>query len=102
MYGMNRRLRGAARCEASLRSEEHTSELQSHVNLVCRLLLEKKKPLVPAPIFIVFQTIPSTENLAHPTFVHPFATSLFHFLDACSVLLPHLHAIFAFAYSPSY
>src|SRR5438477_7750794 len=29
------------RCDA--RSEEHTSELQSHVNLVCRLLLEKKK-----------------------------------------------------------
>src|SRR6266571_1807456 len=28
---------------AILRSEEHTSELQSHVNLVCRLLLEKKK-----------------------------------------------------------
>src|SRR5438477_7907873 len=27
----------------ALRSEEHTSELQSHVNLVCRLLLEKKK-----------------------------------------------------------
>src|SRR5438477_8576554 len=29
--------------EKSKRSEEHTSELQSHVNLVCRLLLEKKK-----------------------------------------------------------
>src|SRR5438477_6205229 len=28
---------------ATGRSEEHTSELQSHVNLVCRLLLEKKK-----------------------------------------------------------
>src|SRR4051812_49785699 len=28
---------------ADIRSEEHTSELQSHVNLVCRLLLEKKK-----------------------------------------------------------
>src|SRR5260370_21719239 len=27
------------------RSEEHTSELQSHLNLVCRLLLEKKKQL---------------------------------------------------------
>src|SRR5260370_7191123 len=26
-----------------MRSEEHTSELQSHLNLVCRLLLEKKK-----------------------------------------------------------
>src|SRR5260370_1581111 len=29
--------------ERSVRSEEHTSELQSHLNLVCRLLLEKKK-----------------------------------------------------------
>src|SRR5207237_4156434 len=28
---------------AAPRSEEHTSELQSHLNLVCRLLLEKKK-----------------------------------------------------------
>src|SRR5260370_26768829 len=27
------------------RSEEHTSELQSHLNLVCRLLLEKKKKM---------------------------------------------------------
>src|SRR5690242_21531866 len=32
---------GAAK-KGLLRSEEHTSELQSHVNLVCRLLLEKK------------------------------------------------------------
>src|SRR5688572_31749541 len=30
-------------CVAKLRSEEHTSELQSQSNLVCRLLLEKKK-----------------------------------------------------------
>src|SRR5260370_17406898 len=29
--------------ERMARSEEHTSELQSHLNLVCRLLLEKKK-----------------------------------------------------------
>src|SRR5260370_14136773 len=29
--------------DACHRSEEHTSELQSHLNLVCRLLLEKKK-----------------------------------------------------------
>src|SRR5438093_8369172 len=33
----------AARCPAVARSEEHTSELQSLTNLVCRLLLEKKK-----------------------------------------------------------
>src|SRR3954467_13459794 len=32
-----------------VRSEEHTSELQSHDNLVCRLLLEKKKSHVRRP-----------------------------------------------------
>src|SRR5260370_7662768 len=31
------------------RSEEHTSELQSHLNLVCRLLLEKKKKRITTP-----------------------------------------------------
>src|SRR2546430_14399784 len=31
-----------------VRSEEHTSELQSQSNLVCRLLLEKKKKKVPS------------------------------------------------------
>src|SRR2546430_4552390 len=44
-------LRGLVRCKAAeqwhhihqQRSEEHTSELQSQSNLVCRLLLEKKK-----------------------------------------------------------
>src|SRR5260370_8474447 len=34
----------AGRSRPSRRSEEHTSELQSHLNLVCRLLLENKKP----------------------------------------------------------
>src|SRR5438132_9723486 len=33
------------------RSEEHTSELQSHSDLVCRLLLEKKKKTMNIPIF---------------------------------------------------
>src|SRR5689334_23620555 len=31
------------RCRITMRSEEHTSELQSQFHLVCRLLLEKKK-----------------------------------------------------------
>src|SRR5690606_42106106 len=35
--------RNCAVLSSSLRSEEHTSELQSRENLVCRLLLEKKK-----------------------------------------------------------
>src|SRR5438270_8993801 len=34
---------GACEAEQASRSEEHTSELQSQSNLVCRLLLEKKK-----------------------------------------------------------
>src|SRR5438132_7619086 len=34
---------GWAHITTKLRSEEHTSELQSHSDLVCRLLLEKKK-----------------------------------------------------------
>src|SRR5260370_6091783 len=35
--------------ERQSRSEEHTSELQSHLNLVCRLLLEKKKKTIHVP-----------------------------------------------------
>src|SRR2546421_9329101 len=36
----------AARSSRTRRSEEHTSELQSRSDLVCRLLLEKKKPIL--------------------------------------------------------
>src|SRR5438876_4773858 len=41
----------------SMRSEEHTSELQSPVHLVCRLLLEKKK------ILVIFVGCGQTEKL---------------------------------------
>src|SRR5260221_5345425 len=34
------------------RSEEHTSELQSHSDIVCRLLLEKKKPDPHKPVWL--------------------------------------------------
>src|SRR6267142_4425342 len=40
---------GSRRRSFPARSEEHTSELQSHVNLVCRLLLEKKKKQKKSP-----------------------------------------------------
>src|SRR5260370_14144218 len=40
------------------RSEEHTSELQSHLNLVCRLLLEKKKKKHAARIRPSQSTLP--------------------------------------------
>src|SRR2546422_7668045 len=41
--GVLRHARRGARERERLRSEEHTSELQSRLHLVCRLLLEKKK-----------------------------------------------------------
>src|SRR5258708_20200758 len=44
LYPFLRRRRALARVPGGLRSEEHTSELQSPDHLVCRLLLEKKKP----------------------------------------------------------
>src|SRR2546426_7464848 len=44
------------------RSEEHTSELQSPCNLVCRLLLEKKKP---KPLLKRLPPLPATERLSY-------------------------------------
>src|SRR3954464_16105683 len=52
--------RAAGASSTSLRSEEHTSELQSHDNLVCRLLLEKKKKNIVSTQVFVF-----THALAH-------------------------------------
>src|SRR2546425_2727927 len=43
---------GDSACDRRLRSEEHTSELQSLAYLVCRLLLEKKKSLIILVIVI--------------------------------------------------
>src|SRR5438132_9190824 len=54
---------------AARRSEEHTSELQSHSDLVCRLLLEKKKPAGHPHVLRHDETHPDTEpgcTLTHP------------------------------------
>src|SRR5256886_8182482 len=48
-YGANQKTCYAEALRAGARSEEHTSELQSQSNLVCRLLLEKKKEDTRAP-----------------------------------------------------
>src|SRR5256885_10948005 len=52
-------VRTARRC----RSEEHTSELQSPCNLVCRLLLEKKKNHTKTVLLTVTQEIVHTYNV---------------------------------------
>src|SRR5476649_2113814 len=45
------------RSAAPRRSEEHTSELQSHSDLVCRLLLEKKKQIAAEPRRLLQQSV---------------------------------------------
>src|SRR3989442_9133286 len=45
-----------------LRSEEHTSELQSRPHLVCRLLLEKKKKEIPKPYRSSVAHVTNTTN----------------------------------------
>src|SRR5260370_5490431 len=48
----------------TMRSEEHTSELQSHLNLVCRLLLEKKKNYTSE---LSMSSCPSTASTSYIT-----------------------------------
>src|SRR2546426_8743264 len=47
---------------ATARSEEHTSELQSPCNLVCRLLLEKKKKRVQTDPYRIMHKVPRSLN----------------------------------------
>src|SRR5207253_4642161 len=56
------------------RSEEHTSELQSRGQLVCRLLLEKKKPQDHADgLFIIFDTLTLADDLLEASYATPNA-----------------------------
>src|SRR2546430_11017591 len=48
------------------RSEEHTSELQSQSNLVCRLLLEKKKIIYMNEIYTQLYSLMTSELLSTP------------------------------------
>src|SRR2546426_8394420 len=50
------------------RSEEHTSELQSPCNLVCRLLLEKKKRLTPAQSYVFMTPNPARVLMVRPDY----------------------------------
>src|SRR5256884_1320958 len=54
-------------CVIVCRSEEHTSELQSRLHLVCRLLLEKKKKSRDILAFLPTLTAPSRQSTAYHT-----------------------------------
>ena len=71
------------------RSEEHTSELQSLVNLVCRLLFEKKKTTSPS-LFSIPHTLPTFAlfNLSRPTPVGSFPVLLPTLLSSTPPPLP--------------
>src|SRR4051812_49907585 len=58
------KLGGTVLGDYQLRSEEHTSELQSHVNLVCRLLLEKKKKKILSERIQLHQSYSSVPTVA--------------------------------------
>src|SRR5256885_6627165 len=71
----------AAEYQYTLRSEEHTSELQSPCNIVCRLLLEKKKKKTNIHV-------PSLHVFAHhSTHLHP----IYHLLLTPYAAQLHLH-----------
>src|SRR2546430_3633472 len=78
------------------RSEEHTSELQSQSNLVCRLLLEKKKQA--QLLHLVLGSIPPPQNfmllyaVAHRRSRDPFSLVSLHVHDTLhlsSTSIPH-------------
>src|SRR5437764_9633953 len=59
----HRRMGALARRAAGSRSEEHTSELQSPMYLVCRLLLEKKKRTnYTAELWILLRQVPFAQR----------------------------------------
>src|SRR3712207_8325890 len=74
-------LRMAKGCSLPIRSEEHTSELQSRQYLVCRLLLEKKILLISVCL-LSFPLAPEPPLLPAPPLDHrhPLAPLLVHYL----------------------
>src|SRR5947209_8897768 len=69
--------RTAVPAPARLRSEEHTSELQSRQYLVCRLLLEKKKKTHTQPL--VRDTVCSTPPVSLTCYAHAPSRSTTHY-----------------------
>src|SRR2546430_12548622 len=72
------------------RSEEHTSELQSQSNLVCRLLLEKKKTAYSSTGYYTITRFRSQVYV------------ILHALPLTDVLIPHLHFMYRTLLSQQY
>src|SRR5688572_32751672 len=66
---------GLCLARSGIRSEEHTSELQSQSNLVCRLLLEKKNKRRSKPFFTMIYLFHLTSLLAFSSYFYPLFPS---------------------------
>src|ERR1039457_1342680 len=75
----------------TLRSEEHTSELQSPCNLVCRLLLEKKKKKYASDQGEIL--VKRSEVIVNSTIPHAVRAAI---QDSSAVLLVRVHRFFFF------
>src|SRR4029077_13660913 len=77
-----------------LRSEEHTSELQSHLNLVCRLLLEKKKQKKDDTMIRISDILRVTNHDVQHAYTHVLRCSLRISVLALSVFCLFLYFFF--------
>src|SRR2546430_12840937 len=79
----------------AMRSEEHTSELQSQSNLVCRLLLEKKKQTLPGPLdcqsYIEYRMILLSSSTLQSIAVIYLNTAISDFFTICLSVFFHVH-----------
>src|SRR4029434_5425323 len=78
-----------------VRSEEHTSELQSHLNLVCRLLLEKKK-YSQTTFFLILVHFVSIELVVTSYAVCSYRDTTRPRRRACTCHLTYMHTLFFF------
>src|SRR5256885_6613605 len=85
LYTSSNIVSGMSCGRCAVRSEEHTSELQSPCNIVCRLLLEKKKIATALPRCANTAQIPMLEPLG--SFTVNAATDRLLFVE--TLLLPH-------------
>src|SRR5256885_3928968 len=79
------------------RSEEHTSELQSPCNLVCRLLLEKKKKIVNALHYLWISFFRSITQYALQSLIFPHIYNTRSAVDRLSTGAAELRALISYS-----
>src|SRR5438132_3023232 len=83
---------GKKRRGCGLRSEEHTSELQSHSDLVCRLVLEKKNQIIHGELASTLfrDGVTPNESVFFFLTIYHAANTIDHFIHRVTVLVSAL------------